>query len=302
MAINSVLSQGELGGVQPNIITFDIDGSRTFVEGPNGRTLGPLTTTEKYFDAIEQIGFMVHRFGDNQPIDGIGISIAASVEENRLIDTKTLGRKDWGDAPLLEDVASETGISADRIVLLNDRVAGAIAEQVARPNVGLGFFVNIGRGFSGGPYSNKKLRDDPAAPHVAPDNPGHYFLRSGAICPCGKHGCIEAFVSNYGVRQSTKIWPDNLPADDRAWKHLKIDLADGVTDTLNRYRDTYGQPVETMSVFGSIAMRGPDVFASLHGNLLPKLGKNTPEIVPARHGLKSAIIGARIATKQLLAQ
>jgi|GEM_PF-2489023 len=301
--VDGITFRGEQPPNEPSIVTFDLDGSKTFAEGPNLRTLGPLATSNHYFTAIEQMGFMIDRIQQRGKfIDGIGIATTADVQNGTIINTRRLGRTAWEGSPLVDDVASETGVSADRIVLLHEHEAGLIAEQAARPDEALGLFINIGRTFGGGLYSCDKLRDDPLAPNVEPAELGHHFLRQGAICPCGKRGCIEAFVTSYGLRHSTKLDVDKISPDDRVWNHFKIDLADAMTDTLNRYHDDRGQYIGTVSVFGSLAKKGPDVLASLHGNLLPKLGKNTPEIIRSKHGAKSAIIGVRLAVKRLLAQ
>ncbi len=293
----------ELSGAQPNIVTFDIDGGKTYVESSRVDTLPPLETSERYHALVEQVGFMANTVrGSGKFIDGLGITIPVGTENGILTQTRKIRKPDWEGAPFVEDIAQETGVPAERIVLLSEHEAGVIAEQTARPDTELGLFLNVGRSFSGGLYSRENLRENALAPKVLPTELGHHFLRHGAQCPCGKHGCIEAFASTYALRRATKQPINGIPEDDRVWNHFKIDLADAVADTLRRSEVQIGKPVTALSIFGTIAINGPDILPSMRSHLLPKLGKSTPEIIQAQYGIKSAIKGARIAVERLLAQ
>jgi len=162
---NGIPLTGETSGAQPNIVAFTMTGSSTVAEGPNGQVLGPLSTSYDYDTAVEQMALMAFTLEEQgTSLDGIGIATPAVIEDGDLIGTFSLRRREWKGAHLQQDMAKRTGIPVENIILLQEAEAGALAEQEARSDIGLGFFVDIGGSFNGGPYSKSNLRRH----HVAP--------------------------------------------------------------------------------------------------------------------------------------
>ncbi len=121
-----------------------------------------------------------------------------------------------GIIPLAEMFTNTFGVNA---VLTNDANAAAIGEMVYGNARDLSHFVTVtlGTGLGSGIIINRELlygHDGFAGEY------GHIqVIPNGRKCGCGRHGCLETYVSATGVVRSI----DELPSDAKAISALNTD-------------------------------------------------------------------------------
>ena len=241
-----------IGNAIPNILAIDNGGTNTrFARGgglilPENITSCP--TPRDYESAIIQIGRLGREaLGDQMP-DFVGVSLAGAVGDGRITSAGTLEEYGWVNRPYAEDVANVFGIEPSRVKLLNDCVAGAAAERDSRAleATQFGAFMVLSTGFGGALYTPREL---------IPDEPGHYFLKPGAVCGDGQEGHAEAHISGYALKQKYGTAGENIPHDDPRWAEVKDDFHNTLAMTLERYGHDYGIRLEVIgfSGFSSIA-------------------------------------------------
>lgn len=278
--------------LRPQILTFDNGGTKTRVALMSGPLMvGEVLqypTPHAYQQAMEQFTVARDKLMGKRGPDAVGFSIAGAVEAGRIVLAGQLQANGWVGKPFAQDVATALNVSEAQIALLNDCVAGANAERIARqPKEGdAGAFLAISTGVGGALYT---------ANEVYPDEPGHKFLRAGAICGCGEDGHLEAHVSGSGIERQFGRRGEDIPAGDPIWQGVKRDLADGLYMTLMRYEDELGLAVGTIGFAGSVALGGPRILESLQKDLLGMLGERTPLIARAHYLDESGLYGAAFA-------
>lgn len=277
------------------ILTVDNGGTNTRVaRGDEDITfIDAYETPRNYYEAIGQIGAAA-RFvlGDKRP-DAVGISIAGKVEDGRIVQAGRLQEYGWLNCPFTNDVASELEISPDRIVLLNDCAAGANAERGTRQlnDDESGAFMVLSTGFGGALYTSKEL--------IA-DEPGHHFLRLGAICGDLADGHIEGFISGSGIERNHGVRGEDIPHDDPLWGEIKDDFHDSMVFTLSRYEKEHGIRPRVIGFTGSVALGGPTMLQDLQLALISRMGEKAPKIEEAIYRDRSGLYGAAFAADELL--
>jgi fructokinase len=130
------------------------------------------------------------------------------------------------DKSLKEDLENKLG---KKISIENDANCFAMAEATlgAGINFDLIFGVILGTGVGGGIVINKKLHSGRA--NIGGEWGHHTLHRNGNLCYCGKHGCVETYISGpalenhwkklSGKSQSLKeILPDIDSEYGKKWK------------------------------------------------------------------------------------
>lgn len=155
---------------------------------------------EKYLSSlISKIEVLIERNNQKENLGGIGIGAPNGNFFNGCIEFAP--NLPWkGKHNFTEAVKAHFGVPA---ILTNDANAAAIGEMHFGSAKGLKDFIMItlGTGVGGGVVSNGELvyGHDGFAGEI-----GHSIVyRDGRLCTCGRKGCLEAYVSIRGIRQTT---------------------------------------------------------------------------------------------------
>jgi fructokinase len=189
----------DLGGSKTEIAAFDAAGNELL------RRREP-TPSGDYAATLERIAHLVHdaeRTLGARATVGIGTPGALSPATGRLRNSNSVC---LNGQPLREDLQR---VLAREVRLANDANCFALSE--AHNGAGAGaksvFGVILGTGVGGGIVINGQLLDGPNAiagewghnPLPWPDYRNGSDERPGPPCYCGKHGCIETFLSGPGL-------------------------------------------------------------------------------------------------------
>lgn len=182
-------------------VGVDIGGTRLRAASvsADGTILDRQATTRPAADGAEAFGAavvtaleeLVTRLGPDLPV---GIGIAAMVDrEGRLVDAPNL---DVAGLPLRDRVERALGT---RAVVVNDATAACLAEArvgAARAHDDV-VLLTVGTGVGGGAVvGGEVLR----GAHGMATEFGHLVVAEGGRrCPCGNHGCLEAYASGRAV-------------------------------------------------------------------------------------------------------
>lgn len=284
-----------IGAREPVVLTVDNGGTNTRV-ARGGETIAQIeayATPQDYNAAITRLAAAARLLLGARRPDAVGFSIAGKVENGRIVSAGELQRYGWTGRPFAEDVAAELGVSPDRVVLLNDCAAGANAERTARqPKEGeAGAFMVLSTGFGSGLYTQTEL--------IA-DEPGHYYLKPGAICGDGQEGHIEAHIGGAGIARKYGVRGEHIPHHDARWQEIKGDFHEGVARTLARYEGDLGMPLRVIGFTGSVALGGPNMLGDLQLDLDAQHGSSAPHIEEAVYRDESGLYGAAFAADELL--
>lgn len=206
--------------------------------------------------------------------------------------------------PLSRDLSEALG---REVLIANDANCFALSEAVdgAAQDAGVVFGVILGTGTGGGVVVNRQVL---AGRNAITGEWGHNPLpwpsaseQPGPTCYCGKHGCIETFVSGPGMeRDHRRHGGDTLNAARIAELAAAGDAQ--ASATLNRYLDRLARALASV-----INVLDPDVVVLGGGvsrieRLYQELPKRLPAyvfsdcfatpVVPARHGDASGVRGA----------
>lgn len=288
----------ELVGVsESRIITIDNGGTNTRVAvAIGGEQLGRIVqydTPQNHRTAIERIGQAAQSLLEGQKPDAIGISVAGQMTDGRITQAGKLAEYGWVGLPFTEAIASEVGINPERIADLNDCSAGANSERKSRLlRFGeVSAFMVVSTGLGGALYT---------AHDILPDEPGHHYLKPGALCGDEQEGHIEAHVAGSGIEKKFGVRGEDIPHGDPRWQEIKTDFLNGMILTLDRYDREMGVRLGTLGFTGSVALRGPDMLGGLQQGLSYHYGFRAPMVAEAVHGEESGLYGALFAAADLL--
>ena len=169
------------------------------------------------------------------PILGIGVGTPGIVVAGGVVDTApNLG---WRDVPLRDLIVEATGLP---VFVVNDADA-AVAERVVGVHGGDDLvLVKIGRGVGCGLIvGGQRVR----GAHFAAGEIGHVTVGTdgGAVCRCGKTGCLETWVSAPRLERALAASGDDRPLRE-AGERLGIALA----------------PVVAVLDLAEVVLSGPD--------------------------------------------
>jgi glucokinase-like ROK family protein len=160
-------------------------------QAPTGATRGRDAIAEALMRAVTPILAEAERAG--RALAGIGIATAGAVDQNDgSIFAATDNLPGWAGFPL-RSFAEEQFRLPVRVV--NDAQAAALSELQFGNGRGLSSFavITLGTGVGGGVVVNGSLL---AGQHGFAGSIGHSVVQAGGrACNCGRHGCLEAYVS-----------------------------------------------------------------------------------------------------------
>jgi fructokinase len=287
----------DLGGSKIEAAALDGQGvirSRRRVATPAGDYPGTIRAICELVESIER------DLGERGTV-GIGIPGAISPSTGLVKNANStclIGH------PLDRDIAAALGRP---VRLANDADCFALSESVdgAAAGVATVFGVILGTGVGGGVAVRERLL---AGPNAIAGEWGHSPLpwplddeRPGALCYCGKRGCIETFVSGPGLaRDHATVAGEALSAIEIV---QRADAGDAQADaTMRRYEDRLARALATV-----INLIDPHVIV-LGGGLgqISRLYRAVPalwsryvfsdtvatRLVPPRYGDSSGVRGA----------
>jgi predicted NBD/HSP70 family sugar kinase len=284
-----------IGIAEPVILTVDNGGTNTRLAlgAEEINHIEAYPTPVSYDEAIGKLAATASCLLQGKTLDAVGVGIAGATTDRRLTQAGKLQENGWCGRPFTEDVAAALGVPIDRVVLLNDCVAGANAERVARqpgPDE-TGSFMVLSTGLGGALYT---------ADELIPDEPGHQYLKPGALCGDGAEGHVEAHIGGAGIAKKFGVRGEHIPHDDPRWREIKGDFHEGIAQMLERYRDDLGLTLRTIGFTGSVVLGGPDMMGGLQRSLRTVFGSLAPQITEAIYRDKSGLYGAKFAADGLL--
>ncbi|MCS0498748.1 ROK family transcriptional regulator [Protaetiibacter mangrovi] len=225
------------------------------------------------------------------PLLGIGIGSPGIVDlAGTVLSAPNLG---WSDVALQQLVADATG---QPVVVANDANAAALAEHSFGSAVGDFMLIRVGRGVGAGLI----LGGTPVyGSRFAAGELGHVVVGTdgGDLCVCGKHGCLETWLSVPHLTAGLAAAPDAASRDAvlrRAGERLGIALAP-VVGALNLDEVVISGPVELLD--GSLTEAAIETFrartmAEFHGDLTVRMSSLGQDIV--MRGAAAMVLSGRL--------
>ena len=156
----------------------------------------PTDSHEGPDDVLNRVGAYVNSLADEVGVDhlqALGMGLPGLIEIHRGV-TKYLPNltTHWIDVPVSEKLSAIVNCP---VHLLNDVRTATLGELIfgSGKSVGTMVFMAIGTGIGGGIVIDGKLRLGPLG---AAGEIGHQTIdRTGPLCGCGNHGCLETLAS-----------------------------------------------------------------------------------------------------------
>jgi fructokinase len=227
----------DLGGTKTEAILMDDDGDilareRRSTPVPDGYN----AILDNIVDLVQELE---HRAGEKAAV-GIGTPGALSARTGLLKNSNTVC---LNGKPVKRDLEQRLNRT---IRIANDANCFALSEAIDGAGQGqeLVFGVIMGTGVGGGIVFKQSLHQGPQ--HIAGEW-GHNVLEAdGPPCYCGKHGCVETFLSGPGLLHSYRKAGGNAENDTRTIVALAA-RGDALADDIMRlYLDRFGRALATV--------------------------------------------------------
>jgi len=227
----------------------------------------------------------------DQPILGIGIGSPGIVDlAGTVLSAPNLG---WSGVALQSILEAATELP---VVVANDANAAALAEHSFGDAVGDFMLIRVGRGVGAGLI----LGGSPVyGSRFAAGELGHVVVGTdgGALCVCGKHGCLETWLSVPRLRAGLAAASDAAARDAvlrTAGERLGIALAP-VVGALNLDEVVISGPVELLD--GPLTQAAIETFrartmAEFHGDLTVRMSHLGQDIV--MRGAAAMVLSGRL--------
>ena len=249
--------------------------------------------TDPNADAVETIVEIVGSFVD---VDSLGVGIAGLVARDGSVAVTT-HLPGVRDLPLGRRLATSLGIP---VVIDNDATCAAVAEW--RLGAGRGeddvLVVTIGTGIGGGAIIDGRVA---RGSHGFAGEYGHIVVqRDGLVCPCGRHGCWEAYVSGRGLAHIAGVASSEAVLD--AFATGRADAVRTVGEfaewaALGLHNLVNSIDPACIVLGGGLGSR-PEIVAAVRERFVTgersHLGRALPRIVAAQLGERAGAIGAAL--------
>ena len=183
------------------------------------------TPQNDYHKILDSISSLVLDISKNVSDFSLGVCTPGAISKQTGL-IKNSNTQCLIDKSLKEDLENKLG---KKISIENDANCFAMAEAIlgAAVDFDLVFGVILGTGVGGGIVINKKLHS--GRTNIGGEWGHHTLHRNGNLCYCGKHGCVETYISGpalenhwkklSGKSQSLKeILPDIDNEHGKKWK------------------------------------------------------------------------------------
>lgn len=168
-----------------------------------------ITTPEAILDALH---VQLDRLIRNNPVDAVSLKhISVSVQgmtdaaHKMLIWSPTIGAE---NVPIADRLSQSFGVP---VMVFNDCLMIAQTLRWSEPDLYHGDFAAIL--FSSGIGMGLYLKGQPfSGARSSAAEFGHVvYMPDGALCRCGRHGCLEAYASDYGIWRKAHGFHENSP-------------------------------------------------------------------------------------------
>ncbi|MDY7100046.1 MAG: ROK family protein [Actinomycetota bacterium] len=231
----------DVGGT--NIQVGEVDGHRRVVKRHKRRT--PRSVDE----LLDTVGELVDKL-DHRP-DAVGIGIPGIVHEGEVFSAPNL--VGWQrTTPIVDMLEKRLGC---RVVLGNDATVGLLGEWKAGAGKGFRHLLGVwlGTGVGAGMVLDGKLYEGIRG---SAGEFGHICVRpGGAMCGCGRRGCVEAYAGRRSMGHTAEMW-----------------AANGKHTALFRIRDEKGKEALTSSVWSDALDEGDELAHKLIDEAIAALG------------------------------
>ena len=188
----------DVGGTNIQVGLVDDDNSVVGRAKTSTPTKGPASVVKAILAAIDEAG------GSSKDVAAVGIGIPGSVHNGQVVQVPNLAG--WGEAVDIRAPLSEAlGVP---IALGNDANVGLLGEWLAGAARGhddvLGLWLGTGIGggliLNGRPYNGS---------FGAAGEIGHVIVQAGgALCSCGRRGCVEAYAGRRTMTATAQAMVD----------------------------------------------------------------------------------------------
>jgi predicted NBD/HSP70 family sugar kinase len=275
----------DMGATQRRVLVVDGDMSIVGQETD-------LTTPEDYEGSIYDIADTIDRYTEDDDLVAVSVAIAGELDdEGRLIRAGDL--TPWVGRYVSRDLAAALGLPDEQVGSMNDVAAAAYSQAEADKQNGLeedSMIFTLSSGWGGARITSEGL--------VVPDEPGHQYLRDGAVCPCGGVGHTEAFISGKGVLKnhgvSMSLWLERSGAADE----FVADVTDSTVEMLERHKD-HGFNPSVLRWMGGVAAGQPLHMWRAYQGVRRRLGANAPAWEAVTLGHQAGLHGTFVRAKQL---
>lgn len=292
------------------VIAIDVGG--TFLKGgivegasitvserwPTGREHGPDQALERV------ISFGQHLAKQNPQAKALGIVVPGLLDEAKGIAliTENIG---WRDVPFRQLLQDATGLP---VGFGHDVRAGGLAEREFGAGVGIKnfLFLPVGTGIAGAIFIDGELVEGSFVGEM-----GHIEIGSGGICPCGGANCLETVataaslarryeeLTGVHVEGSAQVL-DLVRARDSVAISVWDDALEGLAKVLTAYISILSPDLIILG--GGVSKSGEDLVGPLREKINTRsLWQRKPKLVISHFGDNSAVVGAAILARRLLA-
>lgn len=244
----------------------------------------------------DAVGTIVDIAGSFVDVDSLGVGIAGLVTRDGSVAVTT-HLPGVRDLPLGRRLATLLGIP---VVIDNDATCAAVAEW--RLGAGRGeddvLVVTIGTGIGGGAIIDGRVA---RGSHGFAGEYGHIVVqRDGLVCPCGRHGCWEAYVSGRGLAHIAGVASSEAVLD--AFATGRADAVRAVGEfaewaALGLHNLVNSIDPACIVLGGGLGSR-PEIVAAVRERFVTgersHLGRALPRIVAAQLGERAGAIGAAL--------
>jgi predicted NBD/HSP70 family sugar kinase len=134
---------------------------------------------------------------------------------------------------------------------------------------------------------------------ILADEPGHQYLREGAVCPCGEEGHVEAFISGKGVYKNHRQKMERWLEDPVNRLKLADDISVSFIKFLDRHKTNNSFVPEEFRWTGGVALNQPDIMQSAARSVKSTLKSGAPAFDTVTMGDHAGLHGALVVAEQL---
>jgi len=178
-----------VGATSLSVLALEVSGTKLAASaGSNSARTLTRPTGEESFEALLTLAEQVV----DGPVDAVGVSFGGPVEEGRIHSHHTPG---WENVDLHDVLAKRYGAP---VVVENDANAAALGEWDAagRPDDPIAY-ITVSTGVGAGIVFHGEILE---GSHRLAGEIGHFVVDpDGAVCACGKRGCVETIASGPAI-------------------------------------------------------------------------------------------------------
>jgi glucokinase len=223
----------DVGGTKIRIASFKS------LDSPQISKVTEFATSNNYETDISKL---IQQIEDliRSKIDGIAVAVAGVFNRDKTILKYSPNINSWQNHAVADDLKK---VFNCRVVTDNDAVAGALGEAIFGNGKYHDFlFVTWGSGIGSTKVGiiNNEIK-------LTPFEIGHQnIIPNGAMCNCGRHGCLEAYCGGKAIEKLYGTRPQDLSKEN--WDQVGEHFVSGINNALKI------NPVELIIFSGGIAL------------------------------------------------